>query len=609
MLGDYEVLEQLGAGGMGCVYKVRHKLLRRVDAMKVLLPEVEGQPGVAERFLREIQLLADLDNLYIAKLYNASRINNQLLMFMEFIDGKPVSELLKTGPLPVADAVSYTMQVLLGLAYAHERNIVHRDIKPANMMLTTSGRIKLLDFGVAKDTLDTEANLTTTGTTLGSLHYMSPEQISSTGEDKRIDHRADLYSLGVSLYEMVTGLKPFRGESQVEVLYGHLHRPPVPPIAVNPVISAALSEIILKAMSKDPPERFQSAYEFCDSLQHLVLGDAPVVRVGDGSPPIGVRSPLPESGDISAAAAAAVPPADVDPLPSVSGVASPPAFWRAAWVALGCGCVLVAVIASVFLWSRRSGAVVAPGVRDSAKASMPLSHGAAVELSSLLLLPSGDMVLVAAGAALLGPDRHSIYVPSFYIDRTEVSNRAFADFCRASARPIPNSLTAHPDAPAVNVTFSEAAQFARWAGKRLPRAVEWEKAARGADGRPLPWGDALELNRANVAHPDAGPVSVVSNLEGASPYKVLNLIGNVWEWVDEPAKPEAEHIANLKRQLKHLKPPLRADEPYMEIRGGSYQDMIRPADLPTLVWDFGAFPARAAGPEIGFRCVKDVLEK
>src|SRR5215472_11863807 len=198
-IGDYEVLGQLGAGGMGRVYKVRNELSDRVEAMKVLLPDLEGQADLANRFLREIKVQARLDHPNIAKLYTASRIDNQLLMFMEFVDGVTLDRRLKQGPIPLGDAVDYIVQVLNALDYAHHHDVIHRDIKPANMMLLPDGRIKLLDFGVAKAM---EANqLTHIGTALGSLYYMSPEQIQGSA----VDARSDVYSVGVSLYELVTG--------------------------------------------------------------------------------------------------------------------------------------------------------------------------------------------------------------------------------------------------------------------------------------------------------------------------------------------------------------------------------------------------------------------
>src|SRR5215471_10377894 len=244
-IGDYEVLGQLGAGGMGRVYKVRNELSDRVEAMKVLLPDLEGHTDLANRFLREIKVQAGLDHPNIAKLYTALRIENQLLMCMELVEGIPLDQRLREGPIALVDAIDYIVQVLSALDYAHQRGVVHRDIKPANMMLLSDGKIKLLDFGIAKAT---DNRLTVTGTTLGSLYYMSPEQI----QGGQVDVRSDVYSVGVSLYELVTGKKPFDAESQFAIMSAHLARTPMPPVELNPNLPRSVSDVILTALNKDP---------------------------------------------------------------------------------------------------------------------------------------------------------------------------------------------------------------------------------------------------------------------------------------------------------------------------------------------------------------------
>src|SRR5690242_13708528 len=174
-IGDYEIVATLGAGGMGKVFKVRNVISDRIEAMKVLLPDLEQQPELADRFMREIKVQASLKHPNIAALHTALRVDNRLLMLMEFVEGETLEEKLKKGPLPTGPAVDYMTQALSALEYAHAHGVIHRDIKPANMILTESGVIKLMDFGIAKAAADRK--LTMTGTTMGSLYYMSPEQI------------------------------------------------------------------------------------------------------------------------------------------------------------------------------------------------------------------------------------------------------------------------------------------------------------------------------------------------------------------------------------------------------------------------------------------------
>ena len=262
-IGDYEIVGALGAGGMGKVYKVRNTISDRVEAMKVLLPDLSGVPELADRFLREIKVLAGLDHPNIAALRTAQRIDNQLVMVMELVDGFTLEDRLKTGPIPVAEALDYATQALSALSYAHARGVIHRDIKPANIMVTPEALVKLMDFGIAKAAGDRK--LTMTGTTLGSLYYMSPEQIRA-GEP---DARSDLYSFGVSLYELVTGARPFRGDSDFSIMSAHLEKQPVPPIEVDPKLPPALNEIILMSIAKDPAKRFQSAAAFQSAIQSL----------------------------------------------------------------------------------------------------------------------------------------------------------------------------------------------------------------------------------------------------------------------------------------------------------------------------------------------------
>ena len=285
-IGDYEILGVLGAGGMGKVYKVRNVISDRVEAMKILLPNLAAQKELADRFLREIKLLASLDHPNIAKLNTALTLDNQLVMMMEYVDGVTLASRLLAGPIAPADAANYSDQVLGALSYAHKLNVIHRDVKPANMMLTSQGVVKLMDFGIARP--NDEAGMTSTGATLGSMNYMSPEQVRC----EPVDQRSDLYSMGVSLYEMVTGKLPFRGHSNYSVMSAHLQETPKPPIVVRPDLPQGLSDIILIAMSKDPRERFQTAEAFGTALRSVfptggAVSASPIpgtARVAQGMP-------------------------------------------------------------------------------------------------------------------------------------------------------------------------------------------------------------------------------------------------------------------------------------------------------------------------------------
>ena len=265
--GDYLILGTLGAGGMGKVYKVRNTLSDRVEAMKVLLPDLSEQQELADRFLREIKVLASLHHPNIAELRTALTIGNQLVMIMEYVEGTTLASRLQQGDVRYADALVYFDQVLAALACAHSQRIVHRDIKPANIMLAPFGVVKLMDFGIARSGND--MGLTMTGTTLGSVAYMSPEQVRC----EPLDGRSDLYSVGVSLYETITGQRPYVSDNNFEVMQAHLQVPPTAPIELKPDIPPGLNQLILMAMAKNPAQRFQTA----DAMRGALRSVAPVL--------------------------------------------------------------------------------------------------------------------------------------------------------------------------------------------------------------------------------------------------------------------------------------------------------------------------------------------
>jgi len=310
-IGDYEILGVLGAGGMGKVYKVRNVLTERIEAMKILLPDLAGQKELADRFLREIKLLAGLSHPNIASLRTALTVGNQLVMIMELVEGVTLAARLEEGALPPADAVHYIDQVLAALSYAHREHIIHRDVKPANMMLTPQGVVKLMDFGIARATQD--RSLTMTGTTLGSLYYMSPEQIRG----EAVDGRSDLYSVGVSLYELVVGRRPFQGTANYSVMAAHLQQAPTPPTELQPGLPVALNDVILMAMAKDPAQRFQSADAFRNALKTISdsLGSQPQEVVS---------APPPPAGSVGATAAFQMSPTGRGPAGPAASPAQPP---------------------------------------------------------------------------------------------------------------------------------------------------------------------------------------------------------------------------------------------------------------------------------------------
>jgi serine/threonine protein kinase len=263
VVGDYEIVSVLGRGGMGKVFKVRNLISERVEAMKVVLPDLEASPDLVQRFLREIKVVADLEHPNIASLRTALRVEDQFLMIMEYVEGTSLDDLLKQGRLDEVRAVHVTYQVLNALAHAHGRGVVHRDVKPSNIMVGPGDRVKITDFGIASRSGDPK--LTAAGTAVGSLYYMSPEQVRA----EAFDARSDLYSVGATLYEMVTGRRPVQGDSFYAILKAHTEGKPLPAIQLVPEITPALSYVIEKSLEKLPELRFQSANDFRTALISL----------------------------------------------------------------------------------------------------------------------------------------------------------------------------------------------------------------------------------------------------------------------------------------------------------------------------------------------------
>jgi serine/threonine-protein kinase len=268
-LGDYEVIDVIESSKTGVTYKVRNELLQRFEALRVLPRTFEDDQERVTRFLREAKVHARINHPNIVTFYHATQLGGQLVMTTELVEGTTLAQRLELGPLSLEEALNCFSQVLSGLAHAHALGVVHRDITPANIILTSDGRVKLGGFALAK--ANTDPQLTQPGTVIGSLDYISPELVKGLGE---VDARTDIYSLGAVLYEAVTGRKPFEQKSHFEVMLAHVNSAPPSPSEVNPLVPAEWSEIILKAMAKDPSWRFHTAEDFQKNLE--LLGAAPI---------------------------------------------------------------------------------------------------------------------------------------------------------------------------------------------------------------------------------------------------------------------------------------------------------------------------------------------
>ena len=260
-IGDYQIISMLGAGSMGQVFQVEHRVTKRKEAVKILLADVATDSQFL-RFMREIGVQGRLDHPNIARVHNALHFENSLILVMELVEGCSLEKLLRKGGLPISSGIDYICQTLLGLHYAHKRGVVHRDVTPGNLIITPDGRVKLTDFGLAKSLGDHQ--LTNDGDIVGSLYYMPPEQVRHQSDP---DLRSDIYSTGAVLYEILTGRKIFDSSDQLSLMVAQVQKQPIQPLDIEPGIGAELNAIVLKALAKNPAQRYQSAEEFRLALQ------------------------------------------------------------------------------------------------------------------------------------------------------------------------------------------------------------------------------------------------------------------------------------------------------------------------------------------------------
>jgi len=274
----YELHRKLARGGMADVYLARDLLLDRPVAVKVLFTEHARDASFVERFRREAQAAANLNQPNIVAVYDWGQQYGTYFIVMEYVEGRPLSEIIRTeGPLHPNRAAEITADVAAALGFAHRNGVVHRDVKPGNILITPSGQVKVADFGIAQaaTTGDAAVNLTQAGSVMGTATYFSPEQ----AQGHAVDPRSDLYSLGCVLYEMLTARPPFAGDSPVAVAYKHVQEQPVAPSRINPNVPPALEAIDLKLLAKDPAQRYASAEDLRSDLRRFLEGQ-PVLAAG-----------------------------------------------------------------------------------------------------------------------------------------------------------------------------------------------------------------------------------------------------------------------------------------------------------------------------------------
>ena len=552
-IGKYELQEFIG-GGMARVYKAQDTVIGRTVAVKILTEEGCADPDAKSRFLQEARLAGNIAHDNIISIYDFGEDDQgRPFMVMEFLRGEDLRHAIKGGKTGhTRERLATALQIARALEHIHSQKIIHRDIKPDNVFITLSGTVKLMDFGISKLQNSTK---TSTGIVMGTPYYMAPEQVLG----KNVTEQVDVYAFGVMLFELMSGERPLTGDSVERLFYAILNEP----LDLAPLRTMGVPEIIVdliaRCTEKEPAKRPQGFGDVCTRIQNIL-------------------KQLDTQG--------ALPTAPMDAPKSAN---SKP--WLIPVAVLG-----LLAVAAIGYFALRPKAAAPPATAPIAATPSVLK-----QLPKTLADAAGDMVLVPAGEFLFGADKTVVTLPAFYIDKTEVTVDAYQRFCNMTGHKVPEGMAReHPDYPVTDVTIDDARDFAKWAGKRLPTMQEWEKAARGTDGRAYPWGAERDPARANVADnselKERGLSSAASFEKGASVFGALGLVGNVWEWVDDRRTPSAEAI----RASSRMNPPPTADEPWYAMRGGSYAEKLQDGVL----YDVATVPGRYHNKTTGFRCAK-----
>jgi tetratricopeptide (TPR) repeat protein/predicted Ser/Thr protein kinase len=392
VLGNrYEILAVLGEGGMGAVYKVHDREVGGYAALKVIRPEMANRPEVLQRFKQELILARQVTHKNVIRIHDLGEADGVKFITMDFVEGHDLSSMIREqGKFSPDDAAGIIAQVCRALDAAHSEGVVHRDLKPQNIMVDTQGRVKVMDFGIARSTEGT-GGMTQTGALLGTPEYMSPEQ----AKGQHVDARSDLFSLGIIFYEMLTGKTPFHADTMMATIFRRTQEKARPPLELDPTIPQQVNDVVVKCLATEPEQRFQSASEILVALgRQTTTGSGTSLPGGTGFPAAGGGTGAGTAGTASGTAATALPtgaatlpPTATVPVPAAGGLLG----GRRKWLAAGAAAVVVALAVAFFAFRGK-----APGGAAGA--------GTAAHPLSLAILPfenaSGDASLDWLGSSL-----------------------------------------------------------------------------------------------------------------------------------------------------------------------------------------------------------------
>lgn len=666
----YQIISAYGQGGMANIYKAYQASVDRYVALKVLPRQYANDPQFVGRFKQEARIVASLQHPHILPVFDYGEADGYTYLVMPLVEGGTLGDYLKGSPISYAETERIISQLCDALEYAHSQGLVHRDVKPSNILLDERGNCLLSDFGITK-IIEGTAQFTQTGGFVGTPIYMSPEQ----GLGQKLDGRSDIYSLGIILYQMITGRVPYDAETPIAVVYKHINDPLPLPRQIDPSIPESVERVLLKSLAKNPEDRYASATQLSEALRTALHRSEEKTF---NATPFDPHQTVIEAQEASGAI---IQPGTIQARQPLHPDTAQENHRNRNYLIVGLFSIVVvslfcivgflifntllnrtSKVAELTLPAPTDNAQLNPTAINTLPEGVPLSPPsetpgipsstpqnlvitptpepsvtAALNLTLTSTADSVDgaaLILVPAGEFLMGSDpeepyfwgaetpKHAIYLDAFWVYSTEVTNAMYGECVAANACPMPietgsrthSNYYGNPtfaDYPVIYVTYSGAESYCEWAGGRLPTEAEWEKAARGTDGRLFPWGNeplsSTVANFCDIGCPnpdeieaelddgyrDVAPVG--SFPTGASPYGALDMAGNVLEWVSD------WYSQTYYASSPYENPTGAANGTRHPIRGGSWfsgHAGLRPAARASLAPDTGY-------DTLGFRCVVD----
>jgi formylglycine-generating enzyme required for sulfatase activity/tRNA A-37 threonylcarbamoyl transferase component Bud32 len=513
----YLITTRIGKGAMGTVYRATDTQTGREVALKIIYSELAVDPAMLERFKREADALRQLKHPNIVEFVDAFEHDEQYVIVMEYLPGGSLFDLLLQGPLPIERVRHIAIDLCDALIRAHRLKLIHRDIKPENILMNEEGTPKLADFGLARLSHDTR--VTRSGTQFGTPHYMAPE----AWEGKTLDAQADIWSLGILMFEMLTGQVPFSGDTPLAVMNKVFTSQPSRMKRLRSNLPPSLVKIIRRMLARDKKQRYQTMREVAVDLER------------------NQAAPLPVSTKTKRVAAGFF---------LIVGLVAGGLIFADNW--------LSPQVASAPLETQASiqDATQEPILPATAELS-PVTETPSLGMGASKVGEDGaTLMFVPEGEFIMGSDTneeaipiHRVQMDAFWIDQTEVTNAMYekcvdAGVCEhprnthSSLHPVYYGNSEFDDYPVIRVDWHTANAYCAWVGRQLPTEAQWEKAARGTVARIYPWGNDLPTGSLLNYNNDVGDTTKVGSYpDGASVYGVLDMAGNVWEWTGTLYKP------------------------------------------------------------------------